>query len=370
MGTSALEVSAAQARRLRLRSLQLATPVGADQVAPWFGAIQAQDYSSMCWSLGARDASATVVTVDDYLQTGAAVRTWPMRGTIHLVPGRDVRWMLESVGKRSLAGVQKRWDYLNLDRATVERSTSLLADALAGQRYLTRSQALQVLRDEGIDVSSQRGYHLLWYAAAVGVTCMGPMEGKDATFWSLESLAGPQAELSEDDAYVELARRYFRGHGPATVADFARWVGAPVGKCRKAVDALGAELSQLDVEGGAFLVSTDLLSDQAVDAPPAPVQLLPGFDEFVLGYKDRSLVLDPRYANAIVPGGNGVFRSTVVSDGRIVGVWSRTVKARQVEVRVEAFEELATSVIDEIDERLNEYSSFIAKPVQRVEGTP
>lgn len=368
MGGSGREVSATQARRLRLRSLQLAGPARPtiNDVAPWFGAIQAQDYSSMCWSLGVRDGGATAGTVDEYLRTGAAVRTWPMRGTIHLVPGRDVRWMLESVGKRSLTGVEKRWEYLQLDRRTVERSATLLADALAASAFLTRSQALQLLRNEGIDVSSQRGYHLLWYAAAVGATCMGPMAGKDATFWSLESLAGPQTELAEDEAYVELARRYFRGHGPATVADFARWVGAPVGRCRRAVEALGAELAHLEVEGQPFLVLTDLLTDQAVDAPPSPVQLLPGFDEFVLGYKDRSLIVDPRFADAIVPGGNGVFRSTVVSDGRIVGVWRRTVRPRKVEVRVEEFEELGTSVMHEIDECLESYSAFISKPVQRV----
>jgi len=67
------------------------------------------------------------------------------------------------------------------------------------------------------------------------------------------------------------------------------------------------------------------------------VFLLPGFDEFVLGYADRSCAVPPEFADRIVPGGNGMFRSTVVADGRVVGTWRRTGSGSRRKLTAEPF---------------------------------
>ena len=61
---------------------------------------------------------------------------------------------------------------------------------------------------------------------------------------------------------------------------------------------------------------------------------LPGFDEYVLGYKDRSMIVDREHMTAIIPGGNGVFRSTIVQAGRVIATWKRTLTAKLVRVDV------------------------------------
>ena len=105
-------LSVAEVRRLRLISLLLAghdftTP---EQVVEWFSAMQAQDLASVKWSLGVRLPGLTETDIDEAIERGSILRTWPMRGTIHLIPARDARWMLATMGVLQLSGVQKRWD--------------------------------------------------------------------------------------------------------------------------------------------------------------------------------------------------------------------------------------------------------------------
>jgi hypothetical protein len=128
--------------------------------------------------------------------------------------------------------------------------------------------------------------------------------------------------LDPDEALGELAERFFRSHGPATVKDLARWAGLKAAEARAGLAAVRPELASLDVDGVEHFLdprTPELLAGCRDEA--RGTFLLPGFDEFVLGYADRSAVLDPEFAGRIVPGGNGVFRPTVVSDGRIVGTW-------------------------------------------------
>jgi hypothetical protein len=108
------------------------------------------------------------------------------------------------------------------------------------------------------------------------------------------------------------------------VADLARWAGLRITDVRAGLAAARDELVALDVDGTEHWSDprTPELLERARDEVGG-VLLLPGFDEFVLGYADRSCALDPAFAERIVPGGNGMFRATVVSDGRIVGTWRR-----------------------------------------------
>jgi hypothetical protein len=290
------------------------------------------------------------------------IRTWPMRGTIHLIPAQDARWMLETTGKLALRGVEKRWQYLGLDRQTVARSADVLEQALAGGP-LRRQEALCAIAAAGIDVSGPRGYHLLWYAAQTGRSCIGPNEGKEQTFVALSD-CGPQRELEADEAYVELARRYFRSHGPATMSDFARWSGSPVTPIRAALATLADELIEIEVADQKCFVAADVL-DTPTPTGVEGVLLLPGFDEFILGYRDRTLVLDAANADRIVPGSNGVFRPTVVQDGEVVGVWQRNLRTRDVDVTVELFGTIPPAVMAEIDARIGEYGAFLGLTAAR-----
>src|SRR5690349_6734719 len=127
---------------LRMTSLLLrgGGPVSVAGIVEWFGAMQAQDLNSAMWTLGCRLPGHGIADVHAALERREAIRTWPMRGTVHLVPPADAHWMLEVMGVRALAGAERRRATLGLDETTAERAVEILAAALAGGKRLTRAE--------------------------------------------------------------------------------------------------------------------------------------------------------------------------------------------------------------------------------------
>ncbi|MGC4772366.1 winged helix DNA-binding domain-containing protein [Micromonospora sp. DT44] len=357
------DLSAAEALALRMTSLLLRPPVGPGTVAEvveWFGAMQAQDLASGLWSLGARLPGWTVTDVQAALERREALRTWPMRGTVHLVPPADVRWMLELTGVRSLAGVASRRAQLGLSEADADRAGDVLGAALAGGGRLTRAQCLATLREAGLGTDGQRGYHLLWYAAVRGVTCVAPTIGTEQTFALLDEWAPEQRRPERDEALALLAHRYVRGHGPVTDREFAGWSGLTLTDARRGLTAAAGLLSTVRVDGEPMYVDAALADTPR--APAAEVLALPGFDEYLLGYRDRTLMLDPAHRAAVVPGNNGIFQATVVRAGRVVGVWKRKVGRQAVTLTVRPLTPVPTGERAGVEQALTRYADFLGLP--------
>lgn len=367
-----ITISREDARRLRLASLLLDEPDAVRsplEVARWMGALQAQDLASVQWSFGVRSKGMALTDVDAAFEGGEVLRTWPMRGTVHAIPAEDARWMLAIGTPRALQGVEKRWEHLGLDLATVEAAAALLHDELAGGRRLTRTACVERLVDAGLHTASGHGYHLLWYASQIGVTCIGPNEGNEQTFVRLDEWAPHQRDLDGDEALGVLAERFVRGRGPVTRQDLAGWVGITQGDAKRALAAAGDAIVELDVEGAPMHASAELVeraSEVLAAHDRGRAWLLPGFDELILGVKDRSLSLGEHDLERIVPGRNGVFRPTVVVDGRVVGTWRRTLrrpkKTPSVAIEVELFEAVPRAARRSIDAAAARYGEFHGCP--------
>jgi Winged helix DNA-binding domain len=383
------QLSSARALALRMRSLLLrdipASPVphagagsagapdgrgptGVADVVSWFGAMQAQDLASVLWSLGARLPGTTVGDVEAALERREALRTWPMRGTIHLVPPRDARWMLDLMGVRALAGAGARRAHLGLDDDVAGRAVDVLGEALAGGKRLTRSECVAVLEQAGISGSGQRGYHLLWYASQRGVTCIAPNIGKEQTFVLLDEwVQGDHRRPDRDEALATIAVRYFRSHGPAPRQDFTGWTGLPAADARRGLSAAGERLTTVEVDGREMVLDPAVLDtdlDPAAADPRDDVLALPGFDEYLLGFKDRSLMLAPEHKQAIIPGGNGVFQATIVRAGRVVGTWKRSVSRSRTVVSVLPLVALRAGDRRRVERAMEPYAHFTGRPVE------
>jgi hypothetical protein len=362
-----VRLSGAQALALRMTSLLLrphpsTRPTDVAGVVEWFGAMQAQDVASGLWSLGVRLPGRTLTDVQDALERREALRTWPMRGTVHLVPARDARWMLAVTGVRALTGAAARRTALGLTGADADRAADVLGAALAGGGRLTRTQCLATLTAAGFDTTGQRGYHLLWYASLRGVTCIAPHVGSEQTFALLHEWAPDPHRPERDEALGILARRYFRGHGPTTVRDFAGWTGLTLTDARRGVAVAGDALTAVRVDDTEALLDATLL-----DAPRDPVDdlhLLPGFDEYLLGFKDRTLMLDPAHQQAVIPGNNGIFQATVVRAGRVVGTWKRTLTRARVTVTVHPLAPFDDGLRGRIGAGLERYADFLGLPLR------
>ena len=373
-----MELSRPQALALRLSSLLLAgepwvvtarRPVDVGGVVTWFGAMQGQDLNSVLWSLGARLPAFTLTDVLAALERREAVRTWPVRGTIHLVPARDARWMVEHLGSRSLTGAARRRASLGLTDQDAGRAVDVLADALSGGGRLTRSQCVRALEDSGIPIEGQRAYHLLWYASQLGVTCIAPNQGGEQTFVLLDEWVPDPHRLDREEALATLAQRYFASHGPTTCQDFAAWAGLTVADAKRGVASAGDALATVTVSGQDMVLESaalQALRSRPVDGPNDEVLALPGFDEYLLGFKDRSLMLDPEQAPAICPGGNGVFRATIVRSGRVVATWGRAVARGRTTVTVRPLVALSRADLSRTEDALTRFGAFTGSPLEDV----
>jgi hypothetical protein len=339
---------------LRLRQQHITQPFAQpEDVVRWMGAMQAQDYHQAVWAIGVRTQSGTLAQVEQAIADGKIIRTWPMRGTIHFIPPQDARWMLQLTAARMVAKDKRRLEQLHLTEADIDQCQVVVHDALIGGKRLTRSALLQTLDDAGIYTTGQRGYHILWNIAQQGLICIGPMQDKEQTFALLDEWAGEQRLLAGDEALAELATRYFSSHGPATAHDFAWWAGLTLKEVKIGIAAAGDRLRSETLDSKVYWL--------AADAEPAPaasaIVLLPGFDEYLLGYQVRDDVLAKQHAQKVCPGNNGVFFPMIVQDGQIVGTWKRAIKKQTVTITPAPFEDALDD--DTIATAASTYGAFL-----------
>lgn len=360
--------------RTRLTSQQIATPSlrTPAEVVQHMGALQAQDYPGALWSIGLRLAPdsdyANETAVEMAAATGQIVRTWPMRGTLHFVHPADLRAFLATTALRALDKAAHRRRTLELDDATLARARDLITGWLQGGRARTRAELVTLLDEASIATAGQRGIHILGSLAQSGVLVFGPRQGKSFTFALTDEFVPPTPRLDRDEALATIARRYFAGHGPASVPDFVWWTGLTTSDCRRAIQAAGDALVQTSAKPALW----------AANPPPAPaapnsVHLLPGFDEYLLGYADRSAMLAPEHAARTQPGGNGVFRPVLVVDGQVRGTWQRIINKKSATLALSPFPPLAITDLDfatrtALDAAAASYGRFLGLPIAVREG--
>ena len=332
----------------------------AGDVVAWLGALQAQDYGGTLWAMGLRMVGATERRIEQAIAERTVVRTWPMRGTLHFVAANDARWMLALLTPREIASSAGRSRQLELDEAAFARSKEVFAKALQGGKQLTREEMLQALEQAGIAITGQRGYHLLVRSAQEGLICFGSRRGKQHTFALLDEWIPPTQPLARDEALAELTRRYFSGHGPATAQDLMRWAGLTAAEVKRGLEAAGQELIRETINDRHYWMSR---ARPDLNDEPLAAHLLPGFDEYILGYGDRSAVLDPAYAQRICPGDNGMFIPTLVIDGEVRGTWKRILKKRAVVIEVAAFSPLTQAENRAVNAAAQRYGEFLNLPV-------
>ncbi|MCF6475804.1 winged helix DNA-binding domain-containing protein [Nonomuraea sp. MG754425] len=363
-----MELTPRQVLDLRMSSLLLRpSPGGAGratsvaEVVTRLGAMQAQDLASGLWSFGARLPGVTAADVTVALERREALRTWPMRGTIHFVPSRDARWMVELMGVRVLNGAARRREQLGLSEETAVQAMDVLGAALAGGGRLSRSECLAVLSDKGIDTSGQRGYHLLWYASQRGLLCIAPNLGNEQSFVLLDEWVPDPHRPERDEALGTVALRYFRGRGPTTRHDFAGWTGLTAADAKRGIAVAGDALARVTVSGVEAYADAALLDAAPPPAGDDEVLVLPGFDEYLLGYKDRSLMVADEHKAAIIPGNNGIFQATVVRAGRVVATWKRTLTTSRARITVQPLVPLHGSDRAEAERAFERYARFVER---------
>jgi hypothetical protein len=315
----------ATVRSERLRSHRLTAPARTvAAAAAHMLATQAQEFWGGRWALASRTTGApTIRDVDASFDRGEIVRSWTMRGTIHIIPSRDLAWVLSLTGARQVrqgAAIHRRE---GIDDGTVARAERAARDALAGGNRLTRRELFEVFEMAGVDASGQRGYHLLTRLSAVPVIVQGPVVAREGApsreqyFVLVDEWIREQAEPA--DPLAEFFVRFIASHGPAGVRDFAWWSGLPLGDARRAAEGAEGRIVQVDDDR-----YTTLERPRRRAGVPT-VLALPPFEEYYLSYADRSIACAPGFLDVIGPSMNGMVRPILVSRGEAVGVWRHSV---------------------------------------------
>lgn len=308
----------------RLANLQLSrttftTPA---EIVGHLGAMQAQDFAAAKWALGLRLRPTNDAAMEEAFDAGTILRTHVMRPTWHFVTPADIRWLLALTASRVHQVNGTMYRQVGMDSTTLKRCIDTLAGALEGGGQLTRDELRDRLVREGLQITSgQQMTYIMMNAELEGVVCSGPRKGKQFTYMLLDERAPQTPPFDRNDALLELIRRYFTSHGPATAADFARWSGLTLTDARRGLEMLRTTLVREEFAG-----QTYWFADDASPRESSPTTyLLSIFDEYTVGYKDHSPIDRHGLGGTLRAMGNAL-QNVIILDGQIAGTWRRDVK--------------------------------------------
>jgi hypothetical protein len=349
------------AERMTRQGLAVRSTATTAGVAAAAVGLQAQDPGAARLGVRARSGAVAETSVLDALRLErSAVRTWLMRSTVHLVAAGDLRWMTALFGPAMERGYRSRWQQLGITEPIIEAAVPHVRELLDG-RGLSRHEIAAELAARGLRLAEdgQAATHLLVALSARGVTCRGPDQGRDAAFVLVDDWVGPGTDPTDGPApdpdpanmAAELARRYFRAFGPATAADFTAWSGLPASA---AIAAIRDELTEVPFDGrrGWTLGHVE---------PSPGFRLLPMFDNYLLGYRDRTAMLEVAMQRRVYVG--GIIKATVVCDGRVIGIWRLDRSGRSATVRVTPFEPFTRAHHDGLDRERADIERYLSRPV-------
>jgi hypothetical protein len=306
-------------QRLENQRITRPGPRNSEDVVAWMGAVQAQEYPAAKWTVALRmPDGATDARVERAFNEGRILRTHVMRPTWHFVSASDIDWMLTLTApnvQRRMSSVYRQFE---LDTRTRIRATRVMEKALASGDHLTRAELGAHLARSGLTVKGIRLALLTVYAEQERVVCSGAQRGNQSTYALLATRAPRAGNVSRDEALAELARRYFRSHGPATIRDFVWWSGLTSEEARRAVGASGAISEAID--GRTYWT---VGRPRAREARPLSVHLLPTYDEYFVAYRDLEAV--PRVKG---------LQQTIVAGGQAVGTWKAVRRGREIALDV------------------------------------
>lgn len=357
-----------KARLLRLRAQQLIlrspdNDTDAAAIVKGLCGIQAQDTLAAKLAVRVRSVGLTIKDVEQALvQERSIVRAWGPRGTLHLLAAEDIGWLLPLLGPIFIAGSRRRYKELGLDEDISARGMGIIRNVLADQGQLTRAEIVEQLAVHGLRIEGQARPYLIGRAALEGFICLGPDRGAEPTYVLLSDWIHKTYPLPRQEASVELAHRYLQAYGPATPEDFAAWSGIAMSTARTTWQRITDQIIEIEVAGQpAWIHKTgmarlDDLSNSDIHAPV--VRLLPGFDNYLLGYKNRDLAVSPQHTKRINAGG-GLLRPTLLVDGRIMGTWKMKRHKNHLDIEVESFDQLTPEILAGLEAEITDIARFL-----------
>jgi hypothetical protein len=320
------------------------------------GAVQGQEYTQTKWGLGLRLPHLTDSEIEDELNEGKILRTHLLRPTWHFVSAKDVRWLLKLTAPRVQIANSYMYRQLELDNKVFNRCNDILVTTLEGGNQLTRDGINEEFKKHKIIAKGHRLSYIMMYAELEGIICSGPRQGNQFTYALLDERVKHKKSLEKEEGLAELTTRYFNSRSPATVKDFSTWSGLTVTDCKKGIEMIKSPLKKEVIEQQEYFFNPNVsLPDKHSDKS----YLLPVYDEFIMGYKDRSAIMTLK--------NDAQFRydSMILFNGQVIGTWKRTISKSAIDMEFDFFKPLNRNQSRAFDEAVNRFSEFMNLKVNR-----
>jgi hypothetical protein len=331
------------------------------EIVSWLVAMQAQEYAMSKWAIGLRLPGSTDEVVEKAFTEGAILRTHVMRPTWHFVTPGDIRWLLKLTAPRVEAINAFTYRQQELDSKIFKRSNDIIAKTLEGGKQLTRTALQTELKKKKIIANGVRLSCLMMKAELEGIICSGARSGKQFTYALLDERVPPAKSITKKEALQEVAVRYFTSRGPATVKDFATWSGLSVTEAKEGVAMLSSKFIK------------EKINDQEYIFLPAAFNtnnkiqtsfLMPDYDEYGMGYRDRSAIFNTKVDLSKFKNDNPIFNRMIIIDGKIEGTWKRVIKNSTINVEAVPFTTLSKSKQQVVKKMIKKYCVFAGKAAE------
>lgn len=300
--------------------------------------VQAQEPPAGRLGFRARHPSLTAGDVEQArTEERSLVRMWVMRNTVHLIATEDLPWMRPLFAPLMARFNRRRLGQLGLDSRAQDRALGMIERTVAAEGAMTRTQLAERISRGGIELDASRRVHLFPLAVSTGIACIGPGEGAKTTLVAAGDWLPEGSDLDRKAALGELARRYLAAFAPATEADFAGWAGLPLRDIRAGLDRVAPELREITIRGQRAWTP----KGRSPAVAPHLVRLLPAFDNYLMGHRDRAFLATPDLWRRVGPGG-GILRPAITIGGAVAGTWKPTRGGRRLRVELEPFASLGT----------------------------
>jgi hypothetical protein len=329
----------------------------------WLGAIQAQDYGQSIWAIGVRLSGLQRKDVELALNKAEILRTHVLRPTWHIVPGQDIYWMMELTAPRIMATMKTYLKGGDLTSAVITKAIDIILDSLSGGVHLTREELAGELKKAKIATDENRASNILMYAELEALICSGVIRGNKQTYALLGERVPVKKSLTREEALAELAGRYFSSHGPATVKDFAWWSGLTVNDARDGLELVKTEFECEHTDGETYWFSAPILP---LIEEKNGLYLLPGFDEFIIGYTNRSASVTASHLKKVV-GVNGIFPPVIVRNGKVIGVWRRNFQKNKLRITQEWFKTPGNQTRIRFEKRARAFGNFYETEIELIQ---
>ena len=338
---------------IRLLNQQLVAPqfTNPAEVVSFLGAMQAQEYRMMRWAVAMRIRKPSLKAFKKAFDSGRIIRLHLMRGTWQLVSAEDYWPFIELCSHKAIA-VTKGWmssNKISIPDDELMAVRDILAQTASDKGSVTKEDFVLVLAEKDIQMDDHRLSYHIRMAEMTGTLCSGDLLPMKATYALTANKVKPSAKIDRDEALMTFTRKYFQSHQPATLEDFVWWSGLNISDCRRGVDLLGDYIHVEKWKGWDFYLTDDC---RTRGFRKGRFLLIPPYDEYLIGYKSRDIVLPPEHRHH-AHNNSGIFQPVIAYDGKICGNWSPFKDECQASFFTEG------CCIDEIKEAWQAYCNFL-----------